>query len=40
MTVTDVEIGHARPARSPNTYLEASGATAITVTGHDGTASP
>ena len=37
MTVTDVEIGHARPARSPNTkaainYLEASGATAITIT--------
>jgi len=37
MTVTDVEIGHARPARSPDTkaainYLTASGATAITIT--------
>src|SRR5258707_1857020 len=36
MTVTDVEIGHARPARSPDTkaaiaYLGASGATAISV---------
>jgi hypothetical protein len=36
MTVTDTEIGHARPARSPNTkaainYLAASGAVAITI---------
>jgi hypothetical protein len=41
MTVTDVEIGHARPARSPDTraalaYLTASGATAITITEVDG----
>jgi hypothetical protein len=36
MMMTAVEIGHARPARSPETkaaikYLEASGATAISV---------
>jgi hypothetical protein len=41
MRVTDVEIGHARPARSPDTkaainYLVASGATAITITEIDG----
>jgi hypothetical protein len=41
MTVTDTEIGHARPPRSPNTkaainYLIASGATAITITEVDG----
>jgi hypothetical protein len=35
MTMTDTEIGHARPARSPDTkaaiaYLTTSGATAIT----------
>jgi hypothetical protein len=41
MTVTDVEIDHARPARSPDTraalaYLTASGATAITITEVDG----
>jgi len=41
MTMTDVEISHTRPARSPDTkaaikYFEASGATAITVTDHDG----
>jgi hypothetical protein len=44
MTVTDVEIGHARPARSPDTkaainYLVASGATAITITEIDGVCS-
>ena len=42
MTVTEVENGRAHPARSPDTkaaikYLEASGATAITITEHDGT---
>jgi hypothetical protein len=41
MTVTEVEIGNARPARSPDTtaaikYLIASGVTAITITEHDG----
>jgi hypothetical protein len=41
MTVTDIEIGHGRPARSPDTraaikYLEASGATAITIVGNCG----
>jgi hypothetical protein len=44
MTMTDVEIGHARPTRSPDTkaaiaYLTASGATAITVTEIDGVCS-
>jgi hypothetical protein len=41
MTLTDVEIGHARPARSPDTkaainYLVASGTTAINLTEADG----
>src|SRR5437879_6258403 len=41
MTMTDVEIGHARPARSQDTkaainYLIASGAVAISITEHDG----
>src|SRR5260370_19634436 len=44
MTVTDIEIGHARPVRSPDTkaaikYLEASGATAITIVEIDGVCS-
>jgi hypothetical protein len=44
MTLTEVEIDHARRVRSPDTkaairYLEASGATAITITEHDGIAS-
>jgi hypothetical protein len=44
MTMTDVEIGHARPARSPDTkaainYLIASGATAISIAEIDGVCS-